>query len=72
MLEEIKLANALMKITYKCNCGHSVIIAHPKTYEICTWCGNKVYKNKKEEFKDKLVKTIRRTYANNSTVYRCK
>jgi len=57
---EDKLATMFTKITYKCPCGHSVIISHQKSFVICTWCGNKVYKDDKEEFKDRLMKSIRR------------
>ena len=57
-----KMATMFSSITVKCPCGHSVIIAHPKTSVICTWCGYRVYKNDKEKFKDELIKTMRRSY----------
>lgn len=41
-------------ITYRCKCGHSVVI--PKTskkdYTICKWCGGKVDKNKSKTLKE--------------------
>lgn len=40
--------------TYKCKCGHSITIPNFINKKLCTWCGNYVYKNKKEEFRDKL------------------
>lgn len=40
--------------TYKCKYGHSIAIPKFINKKICTWCGNYVYKNKKEEFRDKL------------------
>ena len=43
------------------HCGHSVII--PKTSKankvICTWCGNYIYKNNFEEFKENIKKTLK-------------
>lgn len=33
-----------------------------RTYKICEYCGTKVYKNKFEEFKDKLSKERRKNY----------
>ena len=57
---EDKLSAMFLTITVKCPCGHSVIIAYPKKSVICTWCGNKVYKDDKEEFKDRLMKSMRR------------
>ena len=43
----------------KCKCGHtlSFISNH---YTICNHCGNKVYPSKKCEFKDKLMKEIKK------------
>ena len=42
--------------TIKCKCGHSVFFQRNKM--ICTWCGRFVYKNEKEEFKDKLISQL--------------
>ena len=38
--------------TFKCKCGHSVVIYPDKKKKLCTWCNNYVYRDKKEEFKD--------------------
>ena len=47
----------LLKV--KCKCGHtlSFISNH---YTICSHFGNKVYPSKKCEFKDKLLKEIKK------------
>lgn len=37
----------------KCKCGHVLVIVG-KDKVICSHCGYYVYKNKKEEFKDKM------------------
>ena len=51
---EEKLAN--FKI--KCKCGHVIVMVN-RTYCICNWCGRKVYRSKRDEFKDKLKKCIK-------------
>lgn len=51
---------ALDKRKYKCSCGHSVIITYKDDYCICNWCGRKVLKDKRTNFKDKLRKAIYR------------
>ena len=55
---DTKLFNMITRNTIKCICGHSVFTMKPK--EICTWCGNYVYKDKKLEFKEKLKKLQKR------------
>lgn len=42
-----------------CKCGH-VIYFYNKKKVLCNWCGTFVYKNKKVEFKDKLLKEMRK------------
>ncbi len=37
-----------------CKCGHSVLIPPELDKIICTWCGNYIFKDKKEEFKYRL------------------
>ena len=38
------------KIKYECkNCGHKVVIPTFQKKNICDWCGNYVFKNKKDE-----------------------
>lgn len=36
----------------RCKCGHTFLIVKGK--KLCRYCGEYVYKNKQEEFKDKL------------------
>lgn len=38
----------------KCRCGHSVLISPVNNKKLCTHCGNYVYRDKKEEFMEKL------------------
>lgn len=42
------------KVKYECKCGHRVIIPQWVDKQICHWCGHYVYKNKKDEFKDRI------------------
>ena len=54
-LKEIeKYHDKMQDFTYKCKCGHGVVISPKKAKELCKYCGNYVYRNQKEEFIDKL------------------
>lgn len=46
------------KIT--CKCGYRMLIPFHIDKMICTHCGKYVYRNKKVEFKDKLMKEMRK------------
>lgn len=48
-----KYLNALNEYKVKCKCGHVMILVKRK-WDICSWCGRKVYRSKKDEFKDKI------------------
>ena len=45
--------------TYKCPCGHSVVIYPTETKRLCLWCNHYVYKSeedrKKAKFKEKFI-----------------
>ena len=43
----------------KCKCGHSISFIR-NHFTICNHCGRKVYPTQKSEFKDKLLKEIKR------------
>lgn len=48
------------KVKYKCSkCGHKEIIPKWKDKTICSWCGNYVFKDKKEEFKYRIKEKIK-------------
>lgn len=57
----------LMKVytdnTVKCKCGHSIFMPVFVPHKICNWCGHRVFRNKKEEFKYKLEHEIRKNGA---------
>lgn len=46
------------KATVKCKCGHSITFSKSKKV-VCWWCGEYVYKNEQDEFKDKLTNLIK-------------
>ena len=55
----LKFLQAIDKYKVKCKyCGHSILIVN-RSYCVCDWCGHKVYRSKKDEFKDKLKKEIK-------------
>lgn len=58
--EQIKLQRLVTNNTYKCKCGHSVVIypfEHRKR-KLCSWCNRYVFINKEEEFKYKLKERL--------------
>lgn len=48
------------KVKITCKCGHRVIIPHWVKKQICDWCGNYVYRDKKLEFQEKLKKELKK------------
>lgn len=54
--EEI-LESHLTNYKVKCKCGHTIIIIK-RDKVLCNFCGHYVYRNKKEEFKDKMRSLI--------------
>lgn len=52
--KEKKYFNALQDNTYTCKCGHRVVITRKTLKTYCSWCGRAVYKNPRDEFKDRL------------------
>ena len=51
-----KIANQKVKCKY---CGHVIIFLGKLPSVICTHCGHKVYKNDREEFKDRVKSKIK-------------
>lgn len=39
---------------YQCTCGHKVVIPEWVDKQCCSWCGNYVFKSKKDEFKYRM------------------
>lgn len=57
-----RLKEVAQEHTHKCKCGHSVVIYpfEKKQSKICRWCGKLVFADKKEEFKHKLQKELKK------------
>jgi len=39
------------KVKHLCKCGHRVIIPIQRKKTLCSWCGNYVFRDKRDEFK---------------------
>ena len=48
------------KVKHICSCGHRIIMPKWVDKQICGWCGNYVFKDKREEFKYRLKEEIRK------------
>ena len=54
-LKELKnYEHALEEVKYQCKCGHKVVIPKWVDKQICSWCKNYVFKDKKQEFEYRL------------------
>lgn len=47
-------AEEYSKVKYQCTCGHKVVIPEWADKQCCSWCGNYVFKSKKDEFKYRM------------------
>lgn len=54
-----RMTDNLDKVKYRCNCGHRIIIPKAMDKKVCDWCGNYVFKNKKDEFKYRVKEKIK-------------
>ena len=53
-----KYFNEILKLKVMCKCGHNQVVTYDKT--ICDWCGRWVYRDKKQEFRERVKEKIRR------------
>lgn len=49
-----RYAEELQNHMFTCKCGHRVLIRKYEISSICNWCGRSVYRNKREEFRDRM------------------
>lgn len=49
-----KFTDELQNHTYTCKCGHRIVMADNVKKLTCNWCYRTVYKNKKDEFMDRM------------------
>lgn len=57
---QAKLDDAKTDLRVYCKCGHSIFMPIYLKHTICRYCGSKVYRNKKEEFKEKMALKLKR------------
>ena len=57
--EELK-SSYYSEFMYRCSCSHTQLIPYNVEKVMCSHCGNWIYKNKKDEFKDKMLKELRK------------
>lgn len=55
----LKIHNERTANTYKCNCGHSVVMRPSEFKTLCYWCNKWVFKNKEDEFKYRLKEKMK-------------
>lgn len=56
--EIIKYGDAINKFKYNCKCGRKVVMPNNVDKKICSWCGNYVFKNKRQEFKYRIKERL--------------
>lgn len=49
-----RMSDEYDKVKFMCKCGHKVIIPKWVDKQICSWCGQYVFKDEKEEFKYRI------------------
>lgn len=48
------------KVKVKCKCGHKLVIPVWVDKQICSWCHHYVYRNKQLEFKEKVMREMKK------------
>lgn len=56
--DDNKYFKEILKLKVMCKCGHNQLVASDKA--ICDWCGRWVYRDKKQEFRERVKEKIRR------------
>lgn len=46
--------------TYKCSCGHSVVIYPTQTKRLCTWCNHFVFRKENDKFINDLTDLLKK------------
>lgn len=54
---QLKL-NDIQKTSYKCKCGHTVVITYQVDKALCNYCNNLVFKDKRSEFEYRLKENL--------------
>ena len=56
---EAKIDEYYSQLKVYCKCGHSLLMRPSETKVLCSHCGNYHYKDKKDEFKEKLKRKLK-------------
>ena len=54
-----RMTDELDKVKYRCKCGRRVVIPKRENKKLCTWCGNYVFRDKRDEFEYRLKEKIK-------------
>ena len=54
-----RMTDEYEKVKYICKCGHRVVIPKWVDKQLCDWCGRYVFKDKKTEFKYRIMEAIK-------------
>ena len=54
-----RMTDEYEKVKYICRCGHRVVIPKWVDKQLCDWCGRYVFKDKKTEFKYRIMEAIK-------------
>ena len=57
---DTKIFNSYSNFSYKCSCGHTVIMTNKVEKTICSYCGNYTFKTKEDEIKYRMQEAIKR------------
>lgn len=57
--EDTRYFEERAKYKVRCKCGHTTTMKPTTNKRLCTWCGHYIYREKKDEFKDMLLKRIK-------------
>lgn len=55
-----KLFESMSNCSYKCACGHTVLMTNKVDKTVCSNCGKYVFKSKKDEFNYRMQEKMKR------------
>ena len=48
--EMTRMFNECTNNTFKCKCGHSILITNREKKKVCSYCGRLVFRSKRDEY----------------------
>lgn len=55
-----KISNMYAEVKVQCKCGHKNVFPYWIDRKVCTWCGYYVYRTPQIEFREKLLKALKK------------